>query len=96
MTSQFAIYQPDKILCCRGHGEIQIVMRLKVLPITGVRLDNFKLNGWPLPKTPPREMPGLGVQHPVGLEPVEHIVMRGKENNLSGGIATPPALSKGQ
>src|SRR5438128_1470799 len=61
-------------------------MRLKELPVTLVRLPNLQLEGGPS-KRPPCELVALRVEDPVGLEPVEDVVVAGEENDFAGGAS---------
>ena len=48
----------------------------------------------PSSKPPPGELPGLGIEHLVGLQPVEDVVMARQHDGLPAG-APPPRAGEG-
>src|SRR5262245_8756912 len=71
-------------------------MRLKLWPIAPVRADNFEVDRRPASKPPPRlgalESARGRVEYPVRLEPIEHVVVWGQQDDLAVPRAAPGLL----
>ena len=67
------------VASCRHHfRHLQIVMRLKKRPVTPVGFVNFKVKLWASPKPPPGVFALLSVIYPVGLKPVNYVIVARK------------------
>ena len=75
------------------------MMRLKQGPVGAVDAVYFQGDFGRSSKTPPREVAGGGVENPVGLQPLDNIVMAGEEDvsrlSSSAGRTCPRTRAKG-
>src|SRR5512137_467544 len=65
-------------------------MRLKARPVAPVRLPELKLKAWPSPKAPPGVLAGRRIEDPVGLNPLDDVVVTGQQHALPA--SSPPGL----
>jgi hypothetical protein len=72
----------DKAL--RGRIEVgtQIVMLLEESPSRTMHAANFERNAWASLKRPPRELVRGRIVDPVGIEPVDDVIVAGDGNEL--------------
>ena len=74
-SDRLAPDQPDETSGRRMDRRTQIVMRLKQIPDRATDLIDFHLDLGPSLKTPPFATTEVGLDDPVGIEPVEDVVV---------------------
>ena len=94
VDGELAVDRPDVIAGPDHARQLQIVMRLKQRPVTAVRLPDFEIEARS-PKRPPREAALRCVKGPVGLDPFDHVVVRGQEDDPLA-LGAPPGLGEGE
>lgn len=93
MRDGFAVDKADVVVGRHHAGQLQVVMRLKQGPVGTVDLVNFHADPGRASKTPPFELGRAGVDHPVWVQPLHHVVVTGDPDELSR--TTPPGFGKG-
>ena len=94
VDGELAVDRPDVIGGPDHARQLQIVMRLKQRPVRAVRLPDFEIEARS-PKRPPREAALRCVKGPVGLDPFDDVVVRGKQDDPLA-LGAPPGLGEGE
>jgi len=92
MRDRLVIHQPDVVLGGDHARQFQIVVRLEVSPHSARTLADGEFDPGPSPKAVSAEFPAACVQHPVGLKPVQHVVVAAQQHHALPALA--PSLGK--
>lgn len=96
MTDRLPVDSTDVALCGDHVRQLQIVMRLKKLPVTPVRLVDFKVEPGALNPHRTAVFAGRRIEYPIRLYPVQNIPVAGQDQALLTAGKPAPRLGERQ